>query len=97
MGETGRDDVEAELAAREAGRETCVCAVRAEIGRGRAGVDQEHDRPSHEHTTEGVPFVGERLAAKLYGTARDSAPGMPAEPMREGSPPRRSGPDWGGP
>ena len=95
--EAGRGDVEAELAAREAGREGRADATREAVGKGRAGVAAEHDRPFREHAAEGVPFVGDWLAGKLYGTARNSAPDMAGEPTGEGLPPRRSGPDWGGP
>ena len=79
-----------------------VRAARTELAKdavrdGRAAVAAEHDRPFREHATEGVPVVGEWLAGKLYGTARNSAPDVAAEPAGEGSPPRRFGPDGGGP
>ena len=95
--EAGRGDVEAELAARRAGRESRAGAVRGEAGRGRAGVAAEQERPFHEHATEGVPFIGEWLAGKLYGTARNSAPDGPGPQAPDGPTERRSGPDWGGP
>ncbi len=91
----GRGDIEAELAARAAGRETRAGATREAVGEGRAAVATEHERPFREHAAERVPFVGEWLAGKLYGTARNGAPA--AAPADEGSPPRRPGPDWGGP
>ena len=70
------------------------------VRHGRAEVAAEHDRTFREHASEGVlsvPVVGEWLAGKLYGTARNSAPDVAADPAGEGSPPRRAGPDWGGP
>ena len=91
----GRGDIEAELAARAAGRETRAGATREGVSEGRAAVATEHERPFREHAAERVPFVGEWLAGKLYGTARNGAPA--AAPADEGSPPRRPGPDWGGP
>ena len=93
----GRGDVEAELAAREAGRETRVGAVREEVGRGRAAVAAENDRPFAEHAVEDVPLVGGWLAGKLYGTARNSAPVAVEPPAGDGPAERRTGPDWGGP
>ncbi len=95
--EAGRGAVEEELAAREAGRESRADATREAVGEGRAAVATENDRPFREHAAERVPFAGEWLAGKLYGTAGNSAPVAAAEPAGEASPPRRSGPDWGGP
>ena len=93
----GRGDVEAELAAREADRHTREGSVRSDIGAGRAAIATENVRPLREHATEGVPFVGEWLAGKLYGTARNSAPDAAEQRAEENPAERRSGPDWGGP
>ena len=93
----GRGDVEAELAAREADRHTREGSVRSDIGAGRAAIAAEKVRPLHEHATEGVPFVGEWLAGKLYGTARNSAPDAAEQQAEENPAERRPGPDWGGP
>ena len=93
----GRGDVEAELAAREADRQTRDGSVRSDIGAGRAAIATENVRPLREHATEGVPFVGEWLAGKLYGTARNSAPDAAEQQAEENPAERRSGPDWGGP
>ena len=95
--EAGRGNVEAGLTARQSGRERRDDMVREEVGRGRAAVAAENDRPFREHAAERVPFIGDWLAGKLYGTARNSAPGVAAAPPGEGSSPHRSGPDWGGP
>ena len=93
----GRGDVEAELAARAGGRETRAGATREGVSEGRATVSAEHDRPFAEHAAERVPFVGEWLAGKLYGTARNSAPDVVEPPVGDSPAARRSGPDWGGP
>jgi len=93
----GRGDVEAELATREAGRHKRERSVQSDIGAGRAAIVTENERPLREHATEGVPFVGEWLAGKLYGTARNSAPAAAEQQAEEGPSARRSGPDWGGP
>ena len=95
--EAGRGDVETELAARQAGRETRAGATREAVGEGRAAVASENERPFREHAAERVPFVGEWLAGKLYGTARNGAPDADAPPAGDGPAGHRSGPDWGGP
>ncbi|MCY3597769.1 MAG: conjugal transfer protein TraG N-terminal domain-containing protein [Rhodospirillales bacterium] len=104
--EAGRGEVEAELAARETGRDASAQATGEATARGRAGVAAEHDRPFRDHAAEGVPFVGGWLAGKLYGTARNSMPtasdppasgGLAERQAEEDPAARRSGPDWGGP
>jgi len=95
--EAGRGDVEAELAARGADRNTRAGAVRQEVGMGRAAVAAENDRPFTEHAAEEVPLIGGWLAGKLYGTARNSAPDASGQPAPDGSGERRDGPQWGGP
>ena len=95
--EAGRGDVEAELAARGTARETRAGATREAVDEGSAAVAAEHERPFSEHATEGVPIIGEWLAGKLYGTARNSAPDVTTESTGERSAPARPGPDWGGP
>ena len=95
--EAGRGDVETELAARAAGRETRAGATREGVSEGRAAVASENDRTFREHAAERVPFVGEWLAGKLYGTAGNSAPDADAPPAGDGPAGHRSGPDWGGP
>ena len=37
-------------------------------------VAAEADKPFVEHATEEVPFIGEWLGGKLYGTAKNAAP-----------------------
>ena len=95
--EAGRGDVETELAARAAGRKTRAGATREGVSEGRAAVASENDRTFREHAAERVPFVGEWLAGKLYGTAGNSAPDADAPPAGDGPAGHRSGPDWGGP
>ena len=95
--EAGRGDVETELAARGAGRQTRAGAVRQEVGEGRDAIAAEHDRPFTEHAAEEMPLIGGWLAGKLYGTARNSAPDASGQPAPDGSGERRDGPKWGGP
>ena len=94
---THRAAAEGDLAQRGSVRATRTELAEDAVREGRAAVAVERERPFREHATEGVPVIGDRLAGKLYGTARNAAPDMPAEPAGEGSPPRRSGPEWGGP
>ena len=44
---------------------------------GRAGVAVEADKPFERHATENLPVVGDWLAGKLFGTARNAAPDAP--------------------
>ena len=45
------------------------------LGQGRARVAAEADKPFSEHAVNEVPLVGEWLGGKLYGTAKNAAPG----------------------
>ena len=92
-----RDDVEAELAERGTGRESRAGAAREAVEEGSAAVAAENDRPFAGHVAERVPYVGEWLAGKLYGTARNSPPEAPPSLPGDSPAERRSGPDWGGP
>ncbi len=94
---THRAAAEGDLAQRGIVRGSRTELAEEAVRQGRAAVAAERDRPFGEHATEGVPIIGDRLAGKLYGTARNSAPDVAAEPAGEGSPSRRSGPDGVGP
>ncbi len=69
-----RAETDTELDIREAEREARGGAAEDRSERGRARVAAETDRPFGEHAAESVPLVGEWLAGKLYGTARNAAP-----------------------
>ena len=45
-----------------------------EIAEGRAGVAVETNKPFERHATENLPVVGDWLAGKLFGTAKNAAP-----------------------
>ena len=94
---THRAAAEGDLTQRGTVRATRTALAEDAVREGAAAVAAERDRPFHEHATEGMPFIGDRLAGKLYGTAGNSAPDMAAQPTDEEPPSRRSGPDWGGP
>ena len=89
---THRAAAEGDLSQRGSVRATRTELAEDAVREGAAAVAAEHDRPFREHATEGVPFIGDRLAGKLYGTARNGAPEVAAEPAGEGSSPRRPGP-----
>jgi len=55
-------------------REARQTVTRDEAREGRAGVAAETNRPFEEHATENLPVVGDWLAGKLYGSARNAAP-----------------------
>ena len=94
---THRAAAEGDLAQRGTVRATRATLAEDAIREGGAAVVAERDRPFGEHATEGMPFVGDGLAGKLYGTARNSAPDAAGPPAQDGPAERRSGPDWGGP
>ena len=95
-----RSETRADMTVREAGRE-----VRAEMAEerargGRARTSVEVERPFEEHATENLPGIGEWLAGKLYGTAKNAVPdGAEDGALREGAaeapepPPRASAED----
>ena len=68
-------ETDTELDIREAEREARGGVAGERSERGRAKVAAETDRPFGEHAAESVPLVGEWLGGKLYGTARNAAPG----------------------
>ncbi len=69
-----RAETDTELDIREAEREARGGVAGERSEQGRARVAAETDRPFGEHAAESVPLVGEWLAGKLYGTARNAAP-----------------------
>ena len=70
-----RAETDTELDIREAEREARGGLAEELSGKGRARVAAETDRPFGERAAESVPLVGEWLGGKLYGTARNAAPG----------------------
>ena len=64
--------------------------MKEELAQGREGVQAELAKPFQEHAAKEAPFIGEWLAGKLYGTARNAAPD-PGEKDDRG----RDGPFYG--
>ena len=69
-----RAQTKADMIVKEAGREARTSIAREDAREGRAGAAVEMDKPFEHHATEHVPVVGEWLAGKLFGTARNAAP-----------------------
>ncbi len=72
----GRAEIETELDIREAGRTARAGAAGESIDAGRPKVAAETGKPLAEHVAGDLPVVGEWLGGKLYGTARNAAPGQ---------------------
>ena len=83
-----RAETKADMTVREAGREARSTIAREDTREGRAGVAVETEKPFEEHATENLPFVGEWLAGKLFGTAKNAAPDAPEHRLVEPEP------DW---
>ncbi len=71
----GRLEIETELDIREAGRAARRGVTGERIGEGRPEIAAETEKPLAEHVVRDLPAVGEWLGGKLYGTARNAAPG----------------------
>ncbi len=79
----GRAEIETELDIREAGRTARAGVAGESIDQGRPRVAAETDKPFSEHVVEDLPVVGEWLVGKLYGTAKNAAPGSGDEKERK--------------
>ena len=89
-----RAETKTEQIMKETAREARTGIAREEAREGRAGVAAETNRPFEEHATENLPVIGDWLAGKLYGTAKNAVPdGAPGEGGRDR--PRQDQRDWG--
>ena len=88
-----RAETKADMTVKEAGREVRADMTRDDARKGRAGVAVETEKPFEHHATENLPFVGEWLAGKLFGTAKNAAPDGADEPAGEDQYVRPD-PDW---
>ena len=69
-----RAGTKADMMVGEAGREARTGLAQQKAREGRAGVAVETERPFEEHATRDLPVVGDWLAGKLYGTAKNAVP-----------------------
>ena len=92
-GETGaaaaaeRAETKTDMAMKGTAREARQTVTKGEAAEGRAGVEAETDKPFEQQATENLPVVGDWLAGKLFGTAKnavpDGAPGGAEAPRRQ--------------
>ena len=99
-GETGaaamaeRVDTKTDMTMKGAAREARQTVTRDEAVTGAAGVEAVRDKPFARHATESLPVVGDWLAGKLFGSAKNAAPdGAPGE--TSASRRRQDQLDWG--
>ncbi len=69
-----RAGTRADMMVSEAGREARTGLTQQKAREGRVGVAVETERPFEEHATRDLPVVGDWLAGKLYGTAKNAVP-----------------------
>ena len=79
----GREEIETELDIREAGRTARAGVAGESIDQGSPKVASEVDKPLGEHVARDLPVVGDWLGGKLYGTARNTAPGQDEKERKE--------------
>ena len=72
-----RVETKTDLVMKGTAREARQSVTREEAAEGRAGVAAETRKPFEEHATENLPLIGDWLAGKLFGTAKNEAPDRP--------------------
>ncbi len=98
-GETGaaamaeRVETKTDMTMKGAAREARQTVTREEAAEGRAGVAVETGKPFEHHATENLPVVGDWLAGKLFGSAKNAAPDGGSGDG--GAPRRQDEKDWG--
>ena len=91
-----RAGTRADMMVSGAGREARTGLTRQEARKGHAGASVKVDKPFEQHATENLPVVGDWLAGKLYGTAKNAVPDGALDGTSGGTErPARSDPDWG--
>ena len=89
-----RAETKTEQIMKETARKARTGIAREDAREGRAGVAAETNRPFEEHATENLPVIGDWLAGKLYGSARNAVPdGAPGGP--DGNRRATDQRDWG--
>ena len=75
-------------------REARQTVTKDEALTGRAGVEAERKKPFEQQATENLPVVGDWLAGKLFGSAKNAVPdAAPGGAGKERPPPDEKG--WG--
>ena len=90
---TERVETRTEQVMKGTAREARQSVAKQEIAGGNAGVTAETNKPFERHATENLPVVGDWLAGKLFGSAKNAVPdGAPGGPGKR-PPPDEKG--WG--
>ena len=99
-GETGtaaireRGETETDLIVHGAARGARQTVTKQDAAEGRAGVAAQTTKPFEQHATENLPVVGDWLAGKLFGSAKNAVPdGTPGGKGKTGRVPDETG--WG--
>ena len=99
-GETGtaaireRGETETDLIVHGAARGARQTVTKQDVAEGRAGVAAQTGKPFEQHATENLPVVGDWLAGKLFGSAKNAVPdGTPGGKGKTGRVPDETG--WG--
>ena len=75
-----RVETKTDMVMKGTAREARQTVTGQETAEGRAGVAVETNKPFERHATENLPVVGDWLAGKLFGSARNASPdGAPGE------------------
>ena len=69
-----RVETKTEMTMKGAAREARQTVTGQEAAEGRAGVAVERNKPFEQQATENLPVIGDWLAGKLYGTAKNAVP-----------------------
>ena len=88
-----RVETKTDLIMKGSAREARETVTKDETAEGRAGVEAKRDKPFERHATESLPVVGDWLAGKLFGTAKNAAPDSVPGGGEDGPPPDERG--WG--
>ena len=89
-----RVETKTDLVTKGTAREARQTVTKDEAAAGGARVAKETEKPFEQHATENLPVVGDWLAGKLFGTAKNAVPdGTPGSVGRRRPPPDETG--WG--
>ncbi len=69
-----RVETKTDMTMKQTAREARQAVTRDEAVTGAAGVEAERSKPFARHATESLPVVGDWLAGKLFGSAKNAAP-----------------------
>ena len=89
-----RGETETDLIVHGAARGARQTVTKQDVAEGRAGVAAQTGKPFEQHATENLPVVGDWLAGKLFGSAKNAVPdGTPGGKGKTGRVPDETG--WG--